>query len=193
MAPPVTGEEVNAPLSGFKGSVAEGGMRVPALMRWKGTIPPGVVCGELATTMDILPTLACVSKAELPTKPIDGENIIALMLQEENSKSPHQVFYYYQVDQLQALRVGDWKLYLPLEAKQINVHNDLVEKVPARLYHLRTDIRELKNLAELFPEKVTELLSYAVQARKELGDRGKEGTGQRKAAINNNPTPLLMN
>jgi arylsulfatase A-like enzyme len=85
---------------------------------------------------------------------------------------------------VQALRAGDWKLYLPLEAKQINVHNDLVEKAPARLYHLRTDIRELKNLAELFPEKVTELLSYAAQARKELGDRGQEGTGQRKAAIN---------
>ena len=57
----------NAPLAGRKGSTMEGGMRVPMVVRLPGIIPAGTVCSELATTMDLLPTLASFAKGKMPT------------------------------------------------------------------------------------------------------------------------------
>lgn len=183
----------NAPLSGYKGSTLEGGMRVPCLMRWKGTVPAGTVQREMATTMDILPTFAALSGANLPQdRIIDGKDIRALMMGEDGARTPHEVFYYYQVDQLQAVRAGEWKLHLPLEKRRMHVHKDGFEKSEARLYNLRTDMRERKNVAEDHPEVVARLLQYAQAAREDLGDMDEAGKNQRTAAIVEKPQPLIM-
>jgi len=57
----------NLPLSGFKGSTMEGGMREPCVMRWPGKIPAGKTCDELASTLDLMPTLARLAGTKPPT------------------------------------------------------------------------------------------------------------------------------
>ena len=67
------------PLREGKGTMWEGGSRVPCIMRWPGRIPAGTVSGKLAATIDILPTIAAVTGAPLPDKPIDGVSFEATL------------------------------------------------------------------------------------------------------------------
>jgi hypothetical protein len=88
--------ESNRPLRGKKGTTWEGGMRVPCLMRWPGRIPAGRECRELATAMDLYPTLAALGGAELPAdRIIDGRDIRPLMFSGGTAASPHEAFFYY--------------------------------------------------------------------------------------------------
>ena len=96
------------------------------------------------------------------------------------------------MDQLQALRVGDWKLFLPLENKKQNWGNGL-GKTFTRLYNLNVDINEMVDLSGKHPEIVQELSAYADYAREELGDLGVPGKGIRKAGFVKEPKPLLIN
>ncbi len=182
----------NKPLSGFKGSTAEGGMREPCVMRWPGRIPAGTVCNELATTMDLLPTFATLAGTTTPTdRIIDGKDITDLILARKGAKSPHEAFYYYQMEQLQAVRSGPWKLLLPLEKTKRNWGKPGPAR-PARLYNLKNDITETKNVAADHPDVVKRLLALAEKARKDLGDLDRRGDGQREPGIVNSPVPLEM-
>ena len=108
----------NFPLKGNAYSVAEGGMRVPFIARWPGRIPAGTVCREVITLMDMLPTLAQLAGAEVPSdRIIDGHDIRPLMFAQPDATSPTKAFFYYYVNHLQAVRCGQWKLYLPQPAE----------------------------------------------------------------------------
>src|SRR5213076_2932606 len=85
------------PLRGGKGSSYEGGFRMPCIMRLPGTIPPGSVCREMATQMDLLPTLARLAGASVP-RPIDGKDITDLILANPGAVSPDESFFYYVGD-----------------------------------------------------------------------------------------------
>lgn len=182
---------MNTPLSGFKGSVQEGGMRVPALFYWKSKIPAGTVSDEMVLSMDILPTIASLANTGLPEKTIDGKDVSGILFQEEGAQTPHEIFYYFQVDQLQAVRSGPWKLYLPLEDMRLFVHNEERKKSEARLFNLEKDVRERRDVAEEFPEVVSELMKLAEKGRLELGDGELQGAGQRKAWYIKDPQPQL--
>ncbi len=100
-----TSKGSNAPLRGGKGSTWEGGMRIPCVMRWPGTIPAGTTCRELATTMDFLPTFTLLAGGSLPSdRVIDGQDIRSLMRGVQGAVSHYQVFYYFYMEQLQAVR-----------------------------------------------------------------------------------------
>ncbi len=102
------------PLRGGKLTTFEGGVRVPCLMRWPGVIPAGTVCAEVASTIDLMPTIAQLLKTRLSNKrKIDGKNILPLMQGEANARSPHQSLFFYAGSELQAVRKGPWKLHLP--------------------------------------------------------------------------------
>ncbi|MHC4354012.1 MAG: sulfatase family protein [Planctomycetota bacterium] len=78
----------NLPLSGFKGSTMEGGMREPCVMRWPGKIPAGGKCDELTSTLDLLPTLAKLAGTKAPDdRIIDGKDIWPLMAGTKGAKS----------------------------------------------------------------------------------------------------------
>ncbi len=103
----------NSPLRGTKGTTWEGGQRVPCIMRWPGKIPAGTVCGEVSTAMDFYPTLAGLGGAAVPDdRIIDGRDIRSLMLSEEGAESPHETFFYYMLNSLEAVRCGKWKLHV---------------------------------------------------------------------------------
>lgn len=131
-----------APYRGFLGDCSEGAMRVPCVVRWPGKIPAGKVQDELCTTMDLLPTFAALAGAPLPAKPTDGRDIRPIIFSELGAKShwDEQGFGYYRREQLQAVRAGPWKLYLPLEKKFVaNAPRTSPRPVPAELYDVRHD------------------------------------------------------
>jgi len=182
----------NGPLRGWKGSTWEGGMREPCIVRWPGRIPAGAACDELACTMDLLPTFARLAGASAPTdRIIDGRDIWPLMSGRPGAETPHEAFYYYQMDQLQAVRSGKWKLHLPLKPKKRNWGKP-EPGCPLQLYDLDADIAEQNNVADEHPDVVERLLALAEKARDDLGDTGRKGKGQRPAAFVPHPKPLRM-
>lgn len=164
------------PLKKGKGTTWEGGMREPTVMRWPGKIPAGAVCSEWATMMDLYPTVAALTGAKVPAdRVIDGKDIRPLLAGKPGAVSPHEVFYYYRANELQAVRSGKWKLILP--------HTDQPdrEEVPLGLYNLEADIGETTNVADKYPSIVARMQRYVEQAREDLGDSltGAVGKGRR--------------
>ena len=170
------------PLREGKGTCWEGGIREPFVARWLGHIKPGSVITEPAMTLDLLPTLAAITRAPLPKNKLDGKDITPLLLGDTRAKSPQEAYYfYYNSNELQAVRSGDWKLMLPQQYRTLG-RNPIVAKggIPSRyqqakitapqLYHLRQDIGETRNIAAEHPEVVARLLALAEKAREELGD-----------------------
>ncbi len=175
------------PLREGKGTCFEGGQRVPFLARWPEKIPAGLVCNEVATAMDFLPTIAALTGAKLPERQIDGKDIQALLTGKPDAKSPHDAFFYFRGRELHAVRSGDWKLHVPHKYRSIDgarlatpqFQGSYVQKeIGLSLFNLRDDIGETTNLAEEHPEIVERLTKMIETARKDLGDRLTETQGE---------------
>jgi arylsulfatase A-like enzyme len=181
-----------APYKGYGYDTSEGAMRMPCVMRWPGRIAAGAVNDELCSTLDLLPTFAQLAGAALPQRPIDGHDISPLLLGARGAKSPWDEvgFCYYRMEQLQAVRAGDWKLYLPLDAKLVT-NNRQTARVPLELYDVRHDVGETRERSRAHPEVVRRLQALADRARRELGDMDQSGTGQRPAGWVPQPKPLV--
>jgi len=175
-----------------KGGVFEGGQRVPCIMRWPGKISAGVVCNQLSSTIDLLPTFAHISGAELPALTIDGVNIISLMTDQETLSSPRKYFlYYYRQNDLNAIRNDRFKLILPHTGRTyegfLPGNDGLPGQIDERhffemaLYDMRRDPGERYDVKDQYPEIVNELMQIAEEARKDLGDDlvNEKGTGRR--------------
>lgn len=138
------------PLRDGKFTAYEGGMRVPMIARWPGQIPAGKTNGEIASTIDLLPTFAGLAGAEVPgDRVIDGKDILSLLKAEPKAKSPHDAYFY----RTRAVRKGHWKLHIKARSTR---KDQPVGKLPA-LYDLSTDLGETTNVAEQHPEVVAEL------------------------------------
>jgi uncharacterized sulfatase len=99
-------------LRGMKGTMFEGGIRVPLIARWPGKIPAGHVSGEPAGTIDVLPTLLAAAGVDVPKdRVIDGRDIMPLLT--SDAKSPHDALFAAQGDKLATVRSGPWKLHVP--------------------------------------------------------------------------------
>jgi len=176
-----------------KGTMWEGGIREPTIMQWKGRIPAGSECDQLASTIDILPTVAQLIGAELPPHKIDGLDIRPLMFGDDDAVSPHEAFYcYYAGGQLQAVRDARWKLHFPhryrtLAGRPGGTNGSPVAYSQARvglsLYDLRNDPGETTDVKDQHPDILARLQRAADVARADLGDRltNTEGSGVRPA------------
>ena len=183
------------PLREGKSTSFEGGFRVPCVMRWPGKIPAGSTCREFAATMDILPTIAELSYAELPKAKIDGKDIRSLMFNEPGAKSPHDVYYHYSGRNLQAIRSGKWKLVLPHRYVSPNpVGKDgkpgkrAYKNIELSLFDLNEDVEESANVAKQHPEIVARLQKLASSARADLGD-GQKHPGRNRRPQGQLPAP----
>ena len=181
----------NGPLRGRKGQTWEGGQRVPCVVRWPGKIPKASESSEIVSTLDLLPTFAKLAGVSLPKKPIDGHDASDILLGEKGAQSKHEAFYYYQMDQLQCVRSGKWKLHLALESKKRNWGKPEGKK-PQQLFDLEKDVGESTDVSSDHPEVVKHLLALAEKARSELGDVGRHGKGQRKAGFVEKASPRLL-
>ena len=154
-----------APLREGKGTMFDGGCREPTLAWWPGTIPPDSVCKEPAMTIDLLPTIAGLIGAKLPAHRIDGKNVWPLFTDDE-AKSPHEAYYFYYGNQLQAVRQGKWKLHFPHGYRTMAGKPGGTGGIPTRysqakiglsLFDLEKDVGESKDLSESHPEVVKRL------------------------------------
>ncbi|MFM7604053.1 MAG: sulfatase-like hydrolase/transferase, partial [Prosthecobacter sp.] len=172
------------PLREGKGTCWEGGTRVTGIMKWPAKIPAGTTTDMMMMTIDILPTIAHVIDAKLPSHTIDGLNCWPIVAGENGAKNPHDFYaFYYEQNQLQAITSGDgrWKLQLPHKYRSISGVTEKAQNgIPVlykqmtidqpELYDLYTDISESKNVAADYPEEVARLQKHAQTIRSELGD-----------------------
>ena len=177
-----------------KGTSFEGGIREPCAISWPGHIPAGTVCNKIASAIDLLPTIANICNAPLPSEKIDGVNILPLLLSEPNANPRTDFAYYYNRNDLEAIRKGQWKLVFPHQSRSYKVYppkNDgwpgktAQVSEPLALYDLSVDPGETMDVQTEHPDIVKQLEVLADQYRKELGDNltHTTGAGTRPPAI----------
>ena len=162
-----------------KGTAFDGGQRVPMLARWPGRIPAGKVCRQPAMTIDVLPTVAALAGAALPTdRIIDGRDIRPLLEKPETAATPHEVLYFYWLTELHALRAGKWKLHLAHPYRHVSVPGQggkpgkqETRTIGVSLFDLEADPNETTDVAGANPEVVKRLEALAEKAREDLGDK----------------------
>ncbi|GGC01801.1 sulfatase-like hydrolase/transferase [Pseudoduganella buxea] len=131
------------PFSGQKTELLEGGIRVPALVRWPARIKPRQVSPQVAISMDWLPTLlAAAGTAPAASHPADGRNLLPILAGDEKTVE-RTLFWRYKANAQKAVRAGDWK-YLKLNDNEF-------------LFDLSQDQRERANLAAKHPDKLADL------------------------------------
>lgn len=178
-----------------KGTSFEGGHREPCIMRWPGKIPKNTVCDEPLMTIDILPTIARLTGATLPSHRIDGLDVWPLISGEKNASNPHEAYYfYYNQNDLQAVRSGEWKLVFSHISRTMQGQPEGRDGVPGKykplpvaraLFNLRKDPSETKDVLGDNPEVVARLELLAEKSRADLGDNltSRPPSGARPAGL----------
>lgn len=149
-----------APFRGTKHTVLEGGLRVPCIAWWPGSVPAGRVCNEFISTLDVLPTLARLADARLPnTGRLDGYDVSPVLLGRKDAHSPRTTLYSsygFKAKTLESFRETHWKLHL---------------STPPELYDLTSNVAESPNIAPEHPELVDRLSESARRVRAETHAR----------------------
>jgi len=169
----------------------DGGQRVPCIVRWPGQIPEGVVCNQLASTLDFFPTLAGITNTIPSENKIDGVDILPLLKGDMTATPRETMAYYLGKNSLRGVRKDNYKLVLPHKYRSYYGPNPGGGGVPGgtkmdstgyALYDLRRDPGEQYNLIEYEPDIAAALKVLAESFREELGDdlTGREGSNVRK-------------
>lgn len=157
--PIVTPFDPSGPLRGFKGSLYEGGVRVPAIARWPGVIEAGSESDYPWTFWDVLPTFAELAGADTPGG-LDGRSFLPVLRGEEQA-TPE--FLYWEAEGKQAVRMGDWKAVRPGRGEALE------------LYRLSEDLGETTDLAGEEPGVVEVIEEYLATARTEAPELEESG------------------
>lgn len=163
-----------------KGTHWDGGLKVPFMVKWPGKIPAGTICHNLSTTMDLLPTIVNLCSAKMPTQTIDGVNIRDLFFAKKEADPRKEFVYYYDKNNLKAVRDKRWKLVFPSRSQTYHtpatIGNDgfpgkyATDTVHLALYDLSVDPGEDRDVKDQHPEIVQQLTTVANRYRKEIGD-----------------------
>lgn len=173
-----------------KATTFNGGLRVPMIARWKGTIPAGTICEHLASNIDILPTFAEIAGAALPAHKIDGVSMMPILQNPDAAPIRETLCLYYQTNSLEAVTDGMWKLIFPHDYLGYGMPADdgqpgeMIERkvTEEELYDMRRDPGERYNVIAQHPQIAEKLRAVAAKLRGELGDdlTGVKGTGRRE-------------
>lgn len=170
-----------------KGTSWEGGHRVPGIVYYPNEIKKNTKIEAPAMGIDWLPTIADFTKSALPDKKIDGLSLVPL-LKGETEKSPHQnFFFYYNRNELHAIRHLDYKLYFPHKYRSLNgrmgrddglpINYDQNEINSHELYNLKEDPSETNEISNSNQKMVNKILKIADSIRNILGDSLKDIKG----------------
>jgi arylsulfatase A-like enzyme len=143
----------NLPLRGVKGTLLEGGIRVPFIVRWSGKIPAGTVYEQPVIQLDIVPTVLAAAGIEIsPRDELDGVDLMPYFTGKSES-APHAALCWRSGSQM-AIRQGNWKA-VRYDPSEPGLPEERV--TPTRLYDLEKDGGEEHDLAAAYPAKVREL------------------------------------
>ncbi len=145
--------ESAGPLRGLKGSVYEGGVRIPFIASWPGKIKRGVTSDHVSAFWDFLPTCAELIGAEAPGD-IDGISMLPTLLGRPEEQKKHE-YLYWELGGRQGVRIGDWKLVRVRPGAKV------------QLYNLKDDIGEQDDLAEKRPDVLGRLAKLLETGRTE--------------------------
>ena len=147
--------ESSGPLRGFKRSMTDGGIRVPAIVRWPGVVKPGVTSDHVWAFWDVFPTLCDVAGIETP-KGLDGVSFLPTLTGKGQQKG-HEFLYweFHEGGTKQAVRYGQWKAIRPSPG------------APLQLYDVTADVGEKTNVAKEHPGVVAKVEDYLKTARTE--------------------------
>jgi len=152
----------NGRYRGYKGGLYEGGIRVPALLRWPGKLPGGTVVDEMGCAIDILPTFLQAAGISLPEgKEIDGKDILPMA--SGKASTPHDFLFWKLQSQL-AVRQGRWKAILN---GKTSFEND-PDLPKLFLADLQTDPGETTDVSQQHPEILGRLLALAARMEREV-------------------------
>jgi arylsulfatase A len=161
-----------------KGTTFEGGVRVPFIARWPDHITAGSTCHAVGALFDLLPTFAEITQAKLSSNTLDGKSILPLLLG-KSTQASREVHYYFQINELQAVRKGKWKLHFPHTYEHVTESGKDGERgkttsiqLDLSLFDLEADPSEQKNVGPQHPEMV--------EALKVLGENFKSEIIQHK-------------
>jgi arylsulfatase A-like enzyme len=150
------------PFRNGKGTTFEGGVRVPALFLWPGTVKPGVVM-DMGAAFDLLPTFAALAGAALPTdRVLDGYDLAPVL--RGTGRSPRRTYLYYRGSLLQAVRSGPFKAHYFTRPDGHDLAPEPID--PPWLYNLDHDPGEQFNLAAQRPEVLAELRKLAEEHKR---------------------------
>jgi arylsulfatase A len=148
------------------GYADEGGVRVPTIAWWPGKVPAGTDADAILGMFDVLPTFAALAGGKVPAdRKIDGADVWPHLAGAKDAKPAHETFYYYRGLWLEAVRHGDWKLQIAPPAKKDDP-KDAVFK--PKLYNLKSDVGEAKDVAAENPEVVERLEGLAAAMKDDL-------------------------
>jgi len=184
-----------SPFRERKGTALEGGHREPCIIRYPSKIPSGREIDIPMMAIDILPTIAEITGAPLPTREIDGKSLWDIWMG-ATDQSPHEAYYfYYHVNELHGIRYDKWKMYFPHRYRTLNGRPGGTNGLPVdydyntideiELYDLENDIEESIDVSSDHPDIVAHMRTLADSIRAELGDALTEttGTGSRSPGI----------
>jgi arylsulfatase len=140
------------PLRDLKGSVYEGGIRVPMIASWPGKIKPGMVSDHVSAFWDFLPTFAEITGTRLREK-TDGISILPVLTGDPDQQKEHEYLYWEHRQKKQAVRMGKWKGVRLTPQSEIE------------LYDLETDLGEKSNVAKDFPQVTSRIKEIMTSAR----------------------------
>jgi arylsulfatase A-like enzyme len=157
----------NAPLRGEKGSLYEGGHRIPLIARWPGHIRPGTTNSTLITHLDFAATFAALVGVPVPDYAADSFNVLPALLGEKTDAPlrPYLVAHTGGTKGPFAIRKGDWVLVQPRRGKQAPQPKTGKKVSPGELFNLQDDLGEAHDLAAEHPEKVAELQALLKKAQ----------------------------
>lgn len=147
----------NGPLKGFKGSVDEGGIRVPCIVRWPGHVPAGATTDYASYFPDWFPTLSEIGNGDLPDQTLDGVSLVDVIAGDLNRRAEPMIWSFAGYGGQAAVRLGDWKA----------VRRNLNRPQPTdwELYDLSTDIGETNDVAASNPDLVAKIEATFVSER----------------------------
>jgi arylsulfatase A-like enzyme len=181
------------PLREGKQTVFEGGVRVPFIARWPGVLGADRVVHTPAMTIDVFPTIAELLRLPPATvdRPIDGRSLWPLLSGASEERAQDAYFFYFNKNELQAMRSGPWKLVFPHTYRKMSGQKPGQGGLPGEyantktgleLYDMTSDAGETRNVSANHPQVMARLTALAGEARADLGDTltGAVGTGLRE-------------
>lgn len=147
----------NAPFRGGKRDVYDGGIRVPTIAWWPGTIAAGRTSDHISAFWDFAPTALELAGLAIPES-MDGKSYLPTLLGQDEQQQTHKYLYweFYEQGGKQAVRYGQWK------GIRLNVMQNRYG--PIELYNVVDDPSESKNLAKQYPEIVARIAAFMVEA-----------------------------